>query len=194
MVPYLDIKLQPFSAIPAMIVGITLMAWGGYLGLFGLRPANPDYMPTPFISPREYGLTITSPKSNDRLAVPVELQGTLRKDLPKGVELWLFNCSRTASWPQASVDITKADQTFSWCATYTPREFSDGDARQLQLFFVGANGRALINCYLKMNEKFAAPSNKPWEGIGGFTEDIIAASPPLLITLRASATSVPVAS
>src|SRR5260370_34115329 len=72
--------------------------------------------------------------------------------------------------------------------TYTGRwntqtaDYKDGDRRQLRLYLAGPDGQALIQTFFRINARLAG-TNQPWIGICDLTNDMVAASAPLVVRL-----------
>jgi hypothetical protein len=182
-VPYFGLKLEQVGAIGAMLLGSALVGWGAYLTYLGVLPPQPSE--TPRINPREYGVTIASPKAGQKVNVPVVIAGGIKKDLPDGIEFWLINCGAEEFWPHDRIYPAGAGRNKGWKIVYTPSVYKDGDGRNLQLYFVGPDGQALIQSYARINKQLAGPA-EPWIGLRDLASDMVPAHAPLVVRLAAS--------
>jgi hypothetical protein len=166
-IPKLDQRVQgEFFEYGLFFVGLLLLVFGAYLLL--RSPPDDD------LDLKKYRVKILKP-AGGKIPPPVELTGTIERLPPEKYELWLLNKGikdgQTNYWPQRRlVDFVQTENSFTWTTTYKAVRYSDGDSRELLLYFVGPDGQALITAYYKINKRLG--DDVPWEGIALLTKDM----------------------
>jgi hypothetical protein len=166
---HLAVDSQPWRIVLA-VLGLVLAGVAIYLAL---RESIPS------IDCKAYDISISSPQNNETLNPPITISGRC-KQLPKGVELWLFTISSGTGeyWPQDSSEIREE----TWSVKANPGQFKPGDRRKYGVFLVGPNGKVLIRYFKTVGRGLS--QGQGWPGIRELTSDIVQCGPTRDVILK----------
>ena len=124
-------------------------------------------------SPESCGITILSPKPNQKVPNGLEATG-LYENLPPGFKLWVFTIfvvdEGERYWPQ---QVAQIQEDGAWRSNVWGLGGNPGDRRKFGAFIVGESGQALIQYFKTAGKEYTAQGAKRWLGITRLTPDIV---------------------